>query len=85
MLTLDVEVTNFAEVKNLLVKAAPKRHATFVHIVREVIDELQAMAKGVTFGAFNEFKVNVVNAFAVFVAVDQIKRRAANAFDGGQS
>ena len=60
----------FAFIKNLFVKAAPKRHPTFVHVVCEVIDELQTMAKGVTVGAFNEFKVDVVDALAVFVAVD---------------
>ena len=85
MRTLDVEVANFAEVKNLFIKAAPKRHATFVHVVREVVDNFEAVTYRVTVCTFNEFKVNVVNASAVFVTIDQIQGCTADAFDGGQS
>ena len=82
---LDVEVTDLAEVENLLVKAAPKRHAAFVNVVREVVDDLEAVTRWVAVHPFDEFKVDVVDALAVFKAVDQIQRRTANALDGRQA
>ena len=82
---LDVEVTDFLEVEELLVKTTPVRHAPFVDVVCHVVDELKAVARGVSVHAVDEFEVDVVNALAVFKAVDQIQRRAANALDGGQA
>jgi hypothetical protein len=40
--------------------------------VRHVVDELEAVARRVAVYAVDEFKVDVVNAFAIFLAVDQI-------------
>ena len=43
------------------------------------------MASGMAVNTFNEFKVDVVNGLAVFKTVNQIKRGATDAFDGGQA
>ena len=56
-----------------------------VHVVREVVDEFEAMAHGVALSAVQKLKVNVVNRLTVFKAVDQIQRCATNALDGGQA
>jgi len=82
---LDVEVADLAEVEQLLVEVGPEAHAAAVHVVREVVDLVQAMAHGAAVHAFDEFEVDVVDGLAVFKAVDQIQRRAADALDGGQA
>ena len=82
---LDVKVANLFEVEQLFIKTAPVRHAAFVDVVRHVVDALEAVAGRVAVHAVDEFKVDVVDAFAVFKPVDQIQGRAANAFDGGQA
>ena len=69
------------QVKTL--ELAPKSHAALVDVVRQVVDDLEAVARWVAVHAFDEFKVDVVDAFAVFKTVDQIQRRTANALDGG--
>ncbi|MNT21252.1 hypothetical protein D3C72_1565860 [compost metagenome] len=53
--------------------------------MREVVDEVQAVAHGAAVHAFDEFEVDVVDGLAVFKAVDQIQRCAADALDGGQA
>src|SRR5206468_7895867 len=82
---LDVEEADLAEVEKPLVKVSPVRHAPAVDVVRQMIDELEAVTWGMTIRApLNKLKVNVVDGFAVFKAINQIQRRAANALDGGQ-
>ncbi len=44
-LALDVEVADFAEVEQLLVEVGPVGHAAAVHVVGQVIDDLQAVAR----------------------------------------
>ena len=85
VLALDVKVANLLKVKQLLIKTAPVRHAPFVDVVCHVVDEGEAMSRWVSIHPIDEFKVDVVDAFAVFKAVDQVKRRAANALDCGQT
>ena len=67
----------------------PMRHAATVDVVRQVIDQQKTMPTRMFVrprdDVWQPLKVNVVNRFAVFKAVNQIKRRAANAFDGGQA
>jgi hypothetical protein len=53
--------------------------------VREVVDDLEAVTRWVAVHALDEFKIDVVDALAVFVTVDQVQRCATNAFDGGQA
>jgi hypothetical protein len=48
--------------------------------VREVVHQLEAHTGGATVCPGQKFKVNVVNAFAVFKAVNQVERRAAYAW-----
>ena len=85
VLALNIKVSNLAKVENLFIERSPIGHASFVNIVGEVIDHLEAMTSGMTIHPFNEFKVDVVNTPAVFVTIDQIQGRTADAFDGRQS
>src|SRR3990167_9004198 len=82
---LDVEVADLAEVEQLLVEVGPETHAAPVHVVREVVDQVQAVAHGAAVHAYDEFKVDVADGLAVFKPVDQIQRRTTNALDGGQA
>ena len=84
VLALNIKVTDLAEVEKLLVKRPPKCHAPAVHVVREVVNQLQAVAHRVAVYPVKKQKVDVVDRFAVFKAVNQVQRRPANAFDGGQ-
>ena len=84
-LAFDVEKADLAEVEEAGVEIKPDVHPALVDIVGEVVDDFEAMAHGVAICTFNEFKVDVVNASAVFVTVDQIQGRTADTFDGRQS
>ncbi len=53
--------------------------------MRQVIDDREAAAGRVAVDAFDEVEVDVVDRRAVFVAVDQVDGRAADALDGGQA
>ncbi len=53
--------------------------------MREVVDHLEAVAPRVTVHAIDELEVDVVDALAVFVAVDQVQRRATDATDRRQA
>jgi len=50
----------------------------------QVIDDLQPRPHRVAVYAFDKDKINVVDRAAFTVAVNQVQRRAANAFDGRQ-
>ena len=81
---LDVEVADLAEVEQPLVVLGPERHAAAVHVVRQVVDDLQPVARRMARHAGHPFEVDVVDALAVFEAVDQVQRRAADALDRRQ-
>ena len=81
---LDVEVADLAEVEQLLVEPGPVFHATAVHVVRQVVDQAEAVALGMAVHAFMKDEVDVVDGFAILEAVDQVQRRTANALDGRQ-
>ena len=81
---LDVEVADLAEVEQLLVVLRPERHAPAVDVVREMVHDLQAHAHRMARHAVEPLEVDVVDALAVFEAVDQVQRRAADAFDRRQ-
>ena len=85
---LDVEVADLTEVEQALIEARPIAHATPVHVVGEVVDELETMAYGVALvqrrKGRQELEVDVVDALAVFEAVDEVQGSATNALDGRQ-
>ena len=81
---LDVEVADLAEVEELLVEVAPEGHAPAIDVVRQVIDDLQAVAHRMSVDTFDELEVDVVDRPAFFEAVDQVQGRAPDAFDRGQ-
>jgi hypothetical protein len=83
--TLDVEVADLAEAEQPLVETAPVGHAAAVDVVRQVVDQPQAVALGMAVDAVDELEVDVVDALAVLEAVDQVQRRAADALDGRQA
>lgn len=85
VLALDVEVTDLAEVEQPLVELAPEAHASAVHVVREMVDDLQAVPTRVPVHALDELEVDVVDAPAVFIPVDQVQRRPADALDRRQA
>ena len=85
VLALDVEVADLAEVEQLLVEVRPVGHAAAVHVVGEVVDDLQARALGVAVHAFDELEVDVVDRRAFAEAVDQVQRRTADALDRRQA
>ena len=58
-------------------------HAAAIDVVSQVIDFREAAAFGMTVDAVEELKVDVVNRVARRIAIDQVKRRAANALDRG--
>ena len=60
---------------------AAEGHAAAVDVVGQVIDHLQAEAHGVAVHSFDEFKVDVINRFAIFETVNQVQRRDANALE----
>ena len=49
-----------------------------------MVNEFEAVADRVAIHTGYEFKVNIVDGFAIFKPINQIQRRAANALDGGQ-
>ena len=53
--------------------------------MREVIDHLETVALVMTRYALDEFKVDVVNALAIFKAINQIQRGTTDALDGRQT
>src|SRR5687768_16471891 len=79
LLAFDVEITDLAEVEQLLVEAGPLVHVAARDVVRQMIDVRQsgvARAAAVFYGD----EVDVVDrTFAV--AVDQVHETAADAFD----
>ena len=81
---LNIEVANLAEIEQLFIKPAPERHAAPVHVVRQVVNQRQAVAHRVAVYAVQKNKINVVDRLAFFKAVNQVQRRAADALDGGQ-
>ena len=82
--TLDVEKADLAEIEQLFVKVRPEGHAAPVDVVRQVVNQLEAVAGRVAVHAALKHKINVVDRLAVLEPVDQVQRRAANALDGGQ-
>src|SRR3990167_8972565 len=92
LLAFQVEVTHLAEIEDALVEAGPLGHATAVHVVRQVVDDGQAMADRVQLGARQGVEVDVVEADVADLAflravlaapaVDEIDDRVAYALDG---
>ena len=85
VLALDVEVTDLAEVEQALVEGSPVRHSTAVDVVGQVVHRTQAYASWMAVDPRQPLEVDVVDALAVLIAVDQVQRRAADAFDGWQA
>ena len=75
----DVEAADLAELEQAFVEGSPVIHAPTVHVVGEVIDDLEAGAGGVAIGRVGVFEVDVVDAAAFLVAVDQVQGHAAQA------
>ena len=82
---LDVEVPDLAEIEQPLVKGRPVRHATPVDVVRQMVHDLQATPRRMPVHAFDELEVDVVDGLAIFVAIDQVQGRPADALDRRQS
>ena len=82
---LDVEVADLAEVEQPFVKRCPVAHPTAVDVVRQVVDERQAVAHRMAVDAVDKIEIDVVDRAAILEAVDQVQRRAANALDGRQA
>ena len=81
---LDVEIADFLEVEELLIEVRPIFHAAAIHIVRQVIDQLEARAHRVLVHARQVFKVDVIDRKLVrpgVIAVDQIDDRITDAAD----
>lgn len=81
---LDVEITRFTEVEQFFVEVGPVGHAAAIHVVGQVVDDLEAGALRVAVHAFDEHKVDVIDRAAFAEAVDPVQRRAADALDGRQ-
>src|SRR5690349_19929108 len=65
VLALDVEVANLAEAEDPLVEAGPVRHPPAIDVVRQVIDDPEAVSFRMTVDAIDELKVDVVDRCAV--------------------
>src|SRR5690606_14137942 len=79
------EVTQFAEIEELLIEVCPVRHATTIDVVCQVVDELKTRANRLMVYPFNELEIDVIDGRPFFEAVDEIERCSANSFDGGQA
>src|SRR6266581_152421 len=94
-LALDVEVADLAEAEEALVEVGPLLHAPLVHVVREVVDVREAVARRIERGRshplLQRLEVDVVEADVADLsrllaalaapAVDEIKQRVADALD----
>ena len=45
-------------------------HAAAIDVVRQVVDDLESTTLGATIDAVKELKVDVIDGFTLFVAVD---------------
>src|SRR5471030_2002853 len=82
-LAFDVEVADLAEIEETLVERRPFVHAAAMHVVRQVIDVSEADALGGVLDAGQELEIDVVDAAALAVAIDQVDQRIADALDRG--
>ena len=75
-LALDVEVADLAEIEEPLVELGPFVHAAAMHVVRQVIDVGEADAlRAWRSTPGSGIEVDVVDAAALAVAVDQVDQR----------
>src|SRR5262249_12702300 len=80
-LAFDIEVADFAEIEELLVKPGPLIHIAAKHIVRDVVDVGKTGAIVLeTLRTVGRQEVDVVDRM-IAIAIDQINYAAADAFD----
>ena len=66
---LDIEVADFLKVKELLINISPICHPPAIHIVRQMIDNLEAAALWVLVHTRQRDKINVVNIQLIAITV----------------
>src|SRR5579862_1892013 len=81
VLPFDVEVLLLAEIEDPAVEVVEIIHPTLAHVVREMVDRLEARTDGVGFDSRLHHEVDVVDRRAL-VAVHQVDEAAADALDG---
>ena len=79
--TLDIKVTNFAEVEQPLVEVGEPFHVAEVQIVRQVIDEGQTEALGVALDTREPIVFGIVHLAPITIAVHHVKHAAADTLD----
>jgi len=84
VLALDIEVSDFAEIKDALVKVCPVVHATAIDIVSQMIDHVEPAALGMPVNTVEIVEVDIVDRAALLEPIDKIQRRAADTLDGRQ-
>ena len=85
VLALDVKEADLAKVEEPLVILGPVVHSTLVHVVSQVVDDVEAASHGMAVNAFEVLKVNVVDGPTVFKAIDEVNDCTANGPDGRQA
>src|SRR5471032_793328 len=71
-LAFDIEVADLAEIEEALVETRPLVHAPAMDVVRQVIDVGETNARRIVVDARQELEIDIVDAAALAVAIDQI-------------
>src|SRR6202000_2830593 len=80
-LALDVEVTHFPEVEELLVKPSPLIHVAAKYVVGDMIEAGQPAARmAKAWRRFGGHKIHVIDGM-IAIAIDEINHAPADAFD----
>src|SRR5690625_2372790 len=65
---LDIEIADFPEIENALIKQRPVIHAPAVDVVGEVIDEPQPVPDRMAINALDEIEIDIINGAALLKA-----------------
>src|SRR5471030_2109692 len=71
-LAFDVEIADLAEIEEALVEARPLVHAPAMDVVRQVIDVGETDARRIVVDAGQELEIDVIDAAALAVTIDQV-------------
>src|SRR5215210_5738045 len=80
-LAFDGEVADLAAIEEALIEAPPRVHAAALDVVRQVVDDREAIAPWRAVGAVEPGEVLVVDRAARTVPVHEVEQAAADALD----
>src|SRR5262249_15645334 len=74
ILSFDIKVANLSEVKEAFVETGPDIHASATHIVRQVVDVVEAVAFRLWIARPEPVESVVVDRALVAIAIDQVQQ-----------